>query len=207
MSPTSLPNITSASQLRVSKIIDGEFVTKMDGIIGCDRPSPVDWGVCRSAGKWSRSTGLLERLLGKKKSASVRLRQSARSSVQTVPFPRSLYGGMGTRLNIRAPMFNDQMIKRHHFSYGCQQSCSTAARIAGQVKSKAALTTIPIRLVGGRIEPTLADLARESAVFPSISMLALPGPPPQPDRVLARQGSANQSALKCVRLAISCART
>jgi hypothetical protein len=80
---------------------------------------------------------------------------------------------MGTRLNIRAPMFNDQMIKRHHFCYGCQQSCSTAARIAGQVKRKAALATIPIRLVGGGIEPTLADLAQESAVFPSISMLAL----------------------------------
>jgi hypothetical protein len=29
---------------RVSKIIDVESVTKMDGIIGCDRPSRVDWG-------------------------------------------------------------------------------------------------------------------------------------------------------------------
>jgi hypothetical protein len=29
----------------VSKIIDVESVTKMDGIIGCDRPSRVDWGV------------------------------------------------------------------------------------------------------------------------------------------------------------------
>jgi len=145
----------------------------MDGIIGCDRPSRVDWGMCRSAGKWSRSMGLLERLLGKKKSAWVRWRQSARSSVQTVPFPRSLYGGMGTRLNVRAPMFNDQMIKRHHFCYGCQQSCSTAARNAGQVKRKAALATIPIRLVGGRIEPTLADLAQESAVLPSFRVRAL----------------------------------
>jgi hypothetical protein len=161
--------------MRVSKIIDVESFTKMDGIIGCDRPSRVDWGVCRSAGKWSRCMGLLERLLKKKKSAWVRWRQSARSSVQTVPFPRSLYGGMGTRLNVRAPMFNDQMIKRHHFCYGCQQSCSTAARNAGQVKRKAALATIPIRLVGGRIEPTLADLAQELAVFPSISLLALTG--------------------------------
>jgi hypothetical protein len=70
-------------------------------------------------------------------------------------------------------MFNDQMIKRHHFCYGCQQSCSTAARNAGQVKRKAALATIPIRLVGGRIEPTLADLAQESAVFPSFRVRAL----------------------------------
>jgi hypothetical protein len=82
--------LLSTWPVRVSKITDGEFVTKMDGIIGCDRPSPVDWGVCRSAGKWSRSTGLLERLLGKKKSAWARWRQSARSSVQTVPFPRFL---------------------------------------------------------------------------------------------------------------------
>jgi hypothetical protein len=80
---------------------------------------------------------------------------------------------MGTRLNVRAPMFNDQMIKRHHFCYGCQRSCSIAARNAGQVKRKAALATIPIRLVGGRIEPTLADLAQESAVFPSFRVRAL----------------------------------
>jgi hypothetical protein len=80
---------------------------------------------------------------------------------------------MGTRLNVHAPMSNDQMIKRHHFCYGCQQSCSTAARNAGQVKRKAALATIPIRLVGGRIEPTLADLAQESAVFPSFRVRAL----------------------------------
>ena len=31
--------------MRVSKIINVEFVAKVDGIIGCDRPSRVDWGV------------------------------------------------------------------------------------------------------------------------------------------------------------------
>ena len=31
--------------VRVSKIIDVESVAKIDGIIGCDRPSRVDWGV------------------------------------------------------------------------------------------------------------------------------------------------------------------
>jgi hypothetical protein len=51
----------------------------------------------------------------KEKNAWVRWRQGPRTSVQTVPFPRSLYGGTGTRLKFRAPMSNDQMIKRHHF--------------------------------------------------------------------------------------------
>lgn len=125
-----------------------------------DVTGSTEWtGVCRSAGKWPKFMGFLKRLLGKKNCPGTLVTGWTHERPDR-SVPSFSLRGNGNAPQLRAPMSNNQ---KASFCYGCQQSCSTPARNAGQVKRKGALATIPISLVGWRIEPSLADLAQKSA--------------------------------------------